>query len=252
MKSKIDLRKLFLGLQGEMLTKLSTAQINIPNPGAKGNVAELSWMEMLEKYLPKRYQVEKAFVLDSTGQVSDEIDLVIFDRQYSPFLFNREGALFVPAESVYAVIEVKPVLNAETIRYAGSKTETVRRLKRTSTTIPHAGGFYPPKKLYKILGGIVTRGCDWKSPLESKLPSAISQLSEDKKINFGCALEEGAFIIKYNNKKAKPRIETSQKDDSLIFFFLNLLSSLQQLATVPAIDIQEYAKSLRTNTFQKK
>ena len=43
---------------------------------------------MLRKYLPRRYTATKAHVVDSLGSFSDQIDVVIFDRQYSPFIFK--------------------------------------------------------------------------------------------------------------------------------------------------------------------
>src|SRR5258705_8272827 len=95
---KVDLREIFLGLQKEMVTKLGTVRTTVGHPVAKGDVTENSWREMLGKYLPKRYAVEKAFVVDSESNVSDQIDLVIFDRHFSPFLFHQEGAFYVPAE----------------------------------------------------------------------------------------------------------------------------------------------------------
>ena len=31
----------------------------------------------------------RAFVIDSRGECSDQIDIIIYDRQYSPFLYNN-------------------------------------------------------------------------------------------------------------------------------------------------------------------
>ena len=90
MVNKFDLKKAFLGLQSEMVTKLGTARTVIGHPVAKGDVTENRWRKLLEDYLPKRYAVEKAFIVDSEGNRSDQIDLVIFDRHFSPFLFNQE------------------------------------------------------------------------------------------------------------------------------------------------------------------
>lgn len=107
MSDTINLHNLFLGLQDQMTSRLLTNREHITHPGTKGDASELCWLEMLKNYLPQRYRAEKAFVLDSEGKLSDQIDIVIFDRQYSPFLFNQDDALYVPAESVYATIEVK-------------------------------------------------------------------------------------------------------------------------------------------------
>ena len=37
------------------------------------------------------------------GNFSQQIDVVVFDRQYSPFIFTYENETIIPAESVYAV-----------------------------------------------------------------------------------------------------------------------------------------------------
>jgi hypothetical protein len=57
-------------------------------------------------------------VIDADGKESDFIDVIIYDRQFTPPVFNK---LYIPAESVYAVIEAKQTLNRENIVYAGGK-----------------------------------------------------------------------------------------------------------------------------------
>jgi hypothetical protein len=49
-------------------------------------------------YLPKRYQADKAFVVDSTGTFSEQIDVVIYDQQILALSFNMKGQIIVPAE----------------------------------------------------------------------------------------------------------------------------------------------------------
>lgn len=227
-----------------MIAKLTTNRENIIHPGSKGDATELCWIEMLNSYLPKRYQAAKAFVLDANGQLSEQLDVVIFDRQYSPFLFNQSGTCYIPAESVYAVFEVKQDLGKKEIEYAGSKAASVRCLQRTSGPIPHAGGKHPPRPLFEILAGVLTLSATWKPLFGSSFDLAVKSLSRQQRIDLGCALQFGAFDLRYV-KDGKPRIEKNEKDP-LIFFFLHLLSRLQELATVPAIVITEYAKSLRT------
>jgi hypothetical protein len=76
---------------------------------------------MLNNYLPERYFVDNAFVLDCEGKLSDQIDVVIYDRQYSPFLFNQNFVKYIPAESVYAVFEVRQEIDLGNLKYAGGK-----------------------------------------------------------------------------------------------------------------------------------
>jgi hypothetical protein len=94
-----------MNLQEQMVAQLSTNREVISHPGTKGDATELQWLTMLNAYFPKRYSANKAFVVDSDGHLSEQIDVVVYDRQYSPFLFNQDNAMYVPAESVYAVFE---------------------------------------------------------------------------------------------------------------------------------------------------
>ena len=238
---KVELNSLFLRLQEQMIAKLTTDK-TITHPGTKGDATELCWIKMLNTYLPRRYEATKAFVLDADGNLSEQIDIVVFDRQYSPFLFNQDGACYVPAESVYALLEVKQDLNKENVEYAGSKAASVRCLRRTSGPILHAGGTFKPRKLFPIIAGVLALGNTWNPPFGERFGRVISQLPSEKRINIGCALQFGAFDVQYT-EGSKPQIERDEKN-ALIFFFLRLLSRLQNLGTVPAIEIGEYAKSL--------
>jgi hypothetical protein len=54
--------------------------------------------------------------VDSLGNFSQQIDVVVFDRQYSPFIFDFREQQIVPAESVYAVFEAKQTINATLVQ----------------------------------------------------------------------------------------------------------------------------------------
>jgi hypothetical protein len=237
------LKRLFLGLQKELAAKLLSIRGGIEHAGAKGGATELGWKRMLSDYLPDRYKVDKAFVLDSRGGVSDEVDVVVYDKQYSPLLFHQGGALYVPAESVYAVIEVKQELTRRHISYAGKKAASVRRLHRTSTPIVHAGGIYPPKRPLNILAGVVSLDSTWRPPLGAGLVSALSALAEAERIDLGCTLRHGSFAVEYK-KSSKPVAQASGHKEALITFLITLLSRLQDLGTVPALDFSAYARVL--------
>ncbi len=237
-----NIRKLFGGLQKQMVQHLRTARENVPHPTSQGEAAEAGWTSLLSKYLPVRYQVRKAFVLDSWGRLSEQIDLVIFDRQYSPFLLDYQGACYVPAESVYAVMEIKPRLNKATVKYAGKKISSVRRLLRTSGPIPHAGGIFEPRPQFNILGGLLTEDTDWSNAFGSNFESAIQSAPPVEQLDLGCVLSSGGFCVSYETSTIK--IETARRQDALVFFILKLLQLLQALGTVPAMDVREYARSL--------
>lgn len=239
----VNMRDMFKRMQAQMLTTLELGRTQIIHNGEMGEAAEESWRKWLREYLPKRYRVDKAIVVDCDGNTSDQIDIVIYDSQYSYFVFRHEQVIYVPAESVYAVIEVKQDLNKAHLEYAGNKAASVRKLRRTSVEIPFAAGKYRPKPLHDILAGIITIESTWKDPLGDTLKTNIRSLSPEQKIDFGCAIKHGAFWVEWEPKFL---LMKSAEDESLMFFFLQLLMKLQSIGTVPAIDIAEYAKSLQS------
>lgn len=101
----VDLSALFRGMQGQMQSQLSTNREFIYHPGSKGDALENAWIEWLQNYLPNRYSVDKAIVIDYHGNTSDQIDIVIYDNWFTPFIFNQNGFKYIPAEGVYAVLK---------------------------------------------------------------------------------------------------------------------------------------------------
>ncbi len=123
-----SLSDLLANLHEDIQARLARARSSFNHPGVKGDASENVWLSLLQTYLPERYQVEKAHAVDSTGRFSDQLDIVVFDRQYSPFIFNYEKQLIIPAESIYAVFEAKQTVNAEQVSCAQDKVASVRRL----------------------------------------------------------------------------------------------------------------------------
>src|SRR5439155_25639587 len=101
MANHVDLHKLFLSVQKRLIDDLETGREHLHHPVTKGDASELNWQHALEAFLPERYRVRRGSVIDSTGATSDCIDLVIYDRQYSPLIFKQYAAVYIPAESVY-------------------------------------------------------------------------------------------------------------------------------------------------------
>ena len=228
-----------------MKQSLRICRRHIDHPGSKGDSSENEWINWLTKYLPKRYKVDKAFVVDHEGFISEQIDVVIYDRQYSPFVFHHNGIIYIPAESVYAVFEVKQELDKGNIEYAAGKIECVRELTRTSAPIIHAGGtISTPKKPFEIIGGILTTESGWNPPLGESFESLILSLKDKQFINMGCSITDGSFRV--SQQKDETIVQKSNDDEVLIFFFLNLLMELQKRGTAPAMDILQYAKALES------
>lgn len=235
-----NLKTLFGTLQKEMIAKAKFSEI-LNHPSDKGDNLESNWIDWFKEYLPKRYKAAKATVIDSEGHISNQIDLVLYDAQYSYLAFHQNDVLYIPAESVYAVFEVKPCLNKQYMKYAGEKAESVRKLNRTSAPIPYAGGTYPPKPPHRIIAGILTNNSEWKDPFGDPFKKCLSDYSELQRLDCGCSLNAGTYFYDYESSQ----LSKCSGDESLVFFFLKLLILLQKMGTVPAIDLNEYMKALK-------
>jgi hypothetical protein len=234
---------LLKGLHDRLVNELGLARTMVSHPSTKGELSENYWIAMLRNHLPARYQVSKAFVVDSRNRLSDQIDVVIHDRQYSPFVLNLNGALYVPAESVYAIFEVKQEMSADEIAYAADKIASVRCLHRTSMPIPHAGGTFDPKPPQHIIGGLLCLCSSWRPPFGDSFGRAIAGVQEQGRLDLGCAAENGVFEVNYSSAES-PRIVHHLNSSTLAFFLLRLIAQLQSMATVPCLDVMAYAQWL--------
>lgn len=239
--SEWSLGSLLSGLHNSIEARLSTIRAVAGHPVLKGDSAEGVWLDLLSNYLLLRYQAKRAVVVDSQGSFSDQIDVVIFDRQYSPFVFYQDGLAVIPAESVYAVFEAKQSITASEIEYASKKVLSVRRLYRTSLPIPHAGGLAEPKEPQHIIGGLVTLESDWKPPLGSTLTTNLAKQTGDSCLDLGCVAAHGYFYRDGNDFS----VEASNM--AATAFLFELIARLQAVATVPMIDVREYAKWIGTS-----
>lgn len=189
------LSTLLSGLHEDIEQKLRTARKSFAHGPTKGDASEKLWLELLNSYLPKRYIAAKAHVVDSNGKFSQQIDVVVFDRQYSPFIFHYQEQMIIPAESVYAVFEAKQAVNADEISYAMEKIQSVRDLYRTSLPIPTANGLAKPKEPAHILGGLLTFESDWSPPLGDSLISALTKGNARNRLDMGCVAARGIFTL---------------------------------------------------------
>lgn len=231
---------LLANLHDDIQNRLAIARQSFAHPGTKGDASEQVWLEMLRTYLPVRYQADKAFVVNSNGVFSEQIDVVVFDRQYSPFIFQYQGQTIVPAESVYAVFEAKQTINADHVAYARSKVATVRRLHRTSLPIPYAKGVYPPKPLIPILGGILTFESDWSPCFGQPLQNALAGGDDTDRLDLGCVAAHGHLVW----DPTKGAYDFTVEGKPATAFLFKLISMLQFSGTVPMIDVQAYAQWL--------
>ena len=238
---RVFLREALAAEQELLLHKLDLSAKSITHSGVMGEVNEQHFIDVLRKYLPKRYEVAHGIVIDCNGATSDQIDIIIFDQQYTPTLLDQQSHRFVPAEAVYCVLEVKPTISKPYLDYAGAKAESVRRLERTSVPITHAGGEHPPKPLFDVVAGIVATRAEWADGCSSSaFAEALAAQLDARALNCGLALSDRAFDTHSGT------LFLSTTEGSLATFLFRLLQRLQGLGTVPAVDWTRYGSVFST------
>ena len=244
MKNQL-INNLFMTLQQKMLADLGMNEY-MSHPGDKGESTELDWRGWFETYLPKRYSVTKGKVVDYQGNESDQIDIIIYDRQYSPLVFQYNNVTYVTAESVYAVFEVKQKLTKDHIYYAAQKAKSVRGLQRTSAKIVYSTGLKDPKALHHIIAGLLTTKCAWDN-IDSKIQEYTKVLTRNEELDIVCSLNSISSRILYKRRNMEDgesdnivSIAKNQEKNVLMHLFLTILTQLQIIGTVPAIEFDKY------------
>jgi hypothetical protein len=240
---QIDLTEVFHRVQQEMLAQLAVGRL-FEHPSSAGAATENHWLALFDRYLPKRYRATPAFVIDSLGARSRQIDIAIFDNLYSPLLFPHASGFHIPAESVYAVFEVKPTFSRQWLRDAADKAASVRDLHRTSVPVIAGGAKRRAIRPKPILTGLLATSSVWKpGTFAPNLRRALASL--DDVLDLGCCLEHGSFEQSRTPRLRHP-LRISHKDESLIFFIIRLLERLRAMGTAPAADLMLYARALRS------
>jgi hypothetical protein len=238
----IDLHQVFTGQEDILRTHLRTGK-HAGHPSVQGDGTEHHWIELLRTRLPRRYDVTKAIVVDSVGGRSDQIDMVVYDRQYSPEFWEQGDHRYVPAESVYAVFEIKPSFNREYVLYAGDKIASVRRLKRTSNPFGWAGGTHDGHGGFEPLGGILCTTSEWSPAFGTPFAESRNVMDAQGQLDLGCVLGHGAFEIP--DRSSQDEITISDPSVTLVTFLLTLLRRLQALGSAPALDYAAYERCAR-------
>lgn len=247
-RSSVNLRKILLHHEQALLAQLGAREL-FDHPTAKGDLGEGPWHRVLRKFLPERYQVSKAFVLDAREDCSDQIDLVIHDRHFCPLLFEEDDQRYIPAESVFGVFEVKPALEKEVVEYAKAKAQSVRRLHRTSRPLVDRGVARPPREPFPIIAGVLAVESDWSPPFGQPLLDALADADSDRHLQLGCAPRHGAFEAFYEGEL---RLEIGEEEGALMFFLLRLFHLLQLIGSPMAIDLREYSRPLEDAEVESK
>ena len=137
------------------------------HPVSKGDVAEDAWRALFRRFLPSRFSVESGFIIDAHNAISKQIDCIVYDKMFTPTFWGERGYIYVPAEAVHGVFEIKPHVNKPYLRRTSDALESVRVLHRTSASYMASGRQEEPKPLFPIVGGLLATRMQYARGVEA-------------------------------------------------------------------------------------
>lgn len=142
MSHRINVPEVLRGYSRALLRDFEEHERQLNQATDRGEPRESGVRGFLAARLPGRYGVGEGFVMDRTGALSAQSDVVIFDRERMPRieLHERDRLLF-PCECVYATVEVKSRLTVKAMTDAVDNIASFKRLERDEHDTVSMPGF---------------------------------------------------------------------------------------------------------------
>lgn len=94
----------------QLLNQMMSEEIDIASEHGvlSGSFREGMWMKFFRSIIPKKYSLAQGvMIIDSNNGISKEIDIVVYDEAYTPYVFQYNTIKYIPIEAVAVVIECK-------------------------------------------------------------------------------------------------------------------------------------------------
>lgn len=102
--------------------------------GEDGRYKEIILMNYLRKILPSNVSVGTGFVKNSNGELTNQIDIIIY-KEMSPRLFSEGDFVVVMPESVLGIIEVKSTSTTTVLTSKKNNLSVIQKAERNGKII---------------------------------------------------------------------------------------------------------------------
>jgi len=109
-----QLKNNYIQLEKSIVNQLFMSSTHHPTTGS---YREHIWKTLFESIVPRKFSVaQSVFIIDSNGNTSHEVDLAIYDEQYTPYIFRYGQITYIPIEAVMVVVQCKSTrVNSESV-----------------------------------------------------------------------------------------------------------------------------------------
>lgn len=251
----MDLKEVFDEVSNQMRSDFSKSQKSLTHSGLKGNANEEIVKSFLRQYLPKTLDITTGMVVDSEGNQSRQLDIIICDTAKTPIFYQSGEIRVIPIECVYAVIEVKAFLDKAELEKAHQNMLSIKSLNKKA--------YFKRNSIIQITHNLYEREWDfWPVNFfifafdSSSLESVMSNLKNHqtgseihKRIDSICILEKGVILNQHNNgmlsalpsKESRPIASLTSKP--LLMFFA-IISIILNQANMDPFNLMPYIEEM--------
>lgn len=111
---------------------------------SSGQSLEEAVRVFLRKHLPTSIGVAQGQIVDASGGITKQLDVIVYDPQATPVLYTseEEGHRLFPVEGVLGVVEVKASLSASMLPSIIANMGSVKNLQKTAYHRPLAAPLF--------------------------------------------------------------------------------------------------------------
>ena len=123
-------RRALSSVQDRLNSAIDPIRCLVPHSGEKGTLIEKQFRSQLIEILPEKVGVSHGFVMDSRGEISKQMDLILYDKLNTPRIFASDSTQVFPVEATYACGEIKTSLDSDKLKDSFEKCASYKNLCR--------------------------------------------------------------------------------------------------------------------------
>lgn len=170
---------------------------------SSGQSLEEAVRVFLRKHLHAGLAVTQGQIVDISGNVTKQLDVIVYDAQATPILFTsaEAGHQLVPVEGVVGVVEVKSTISASTVPGVIANMQSVKSLEKRAYHRPIVPD--PITSTYRLYGQelenfpiIYSLLAFESSSWENLIPAMLAYndtLAPARRVDHTCLLDKGVI-----------------------------------------------------------
>lgn len=120
-----------------------------------GSNREGIYANVIRHFISDKYEIaQNVFIIDSEGKISKEVDIVIYEKTYIPYIFKKENIKILPIEGVFAAIQSKSDIK-------NVKEEDLKNWVESVESLTSKSGVYSGS-IFQLIGEPIIKKRDYK------------------------------------------------------------------------------------------